>query len=146
VTPAAGRRAVAGRPGRTLAPAALALLAAGCLHRPASAGPPEGEGGARAEVGLASWYADRFQGRPTASGQPYDRGALTCAHRTAPFGTRLRITDLEGGRSVVVTVNDRGPHVAGRVVDLSRAAAERLDMLGRGLIRVRVERVAGPGG
>jgi rare lipoprotein A len=122
------------------APLALALLAAGCLH--GKAGPA---GGGRAEpqveTGLASYYADRFQGRPTASGQPYDRAAFTCAHRTAPFGARLRVTDLEAGGSVVVTVNDRGPHVAGRVVDLSRAAAERLGMLGRGLVRVRVERL-----
>jgi len=123
------------RPWRRAAPL-LVLLAAGCLHgRPG----PAGEG--RVEEGLASYYADRFHGRPTASGQPYDKAALTCAHRTAPFGARLRVTDLEGGRSVVVTVNDRGPHVAGRVVDLSRAAATRLDMLGRGLVRVRVERL-----
>jgi rare lipoprotein A len=144
------RPAPAGSPRRrTLAALALPLLAGGCLHghpAPAPAAPAGAGGGARAEVGLASWYADRFHGRPTASGQPYDEAALTCAHRTAPFGTRLRVTDLDGGRSVVVTVNDRGPHVAGRVVDLSRAAAERLDMLGRGLVRVRVERVAGPGG
>jgi rare lipoprotein A len=118
----------------------LLLLAAGCRHgRPA----PAGAAGAAGEVGLASYYADRFHGRPTASGQPYDRAALTCAHRTAPFGARLRVTALEDGRSVVVTVNDRGPHVAGRVVDLSRAAAERLEMLGRGLVRVRVERLEG---
>lgn len=125
----------AARSGRRLAPLAL-LLAAGCLHaRPAAPPAPA------AELGLASFYADRFQGRPTASGQPYDRTALTCAHRTAPFGARLRVTDLETGRSVVVTVNDRGPQGAGRVVDLSRAAAERLGMIGRGLTRVRLELV-----
>lgn len=121
-------------PARALAPLALLLLAPACLHGRPAAGPVE-------EVGLASWYADRFHGRPTASGQPYDKAALTCAHRSAPFGARLRITDLETGRSVVVTVNDRGPHVAGRVVDLSRAAAERLGLTGRGLARVRVERM-----
>lgn len=125
---------------RALGPLLLALLAAGCLHgRP---GPGGGRDGA-AETGLASWYADRFHGRPTASGEPYDKAALTCAHRSAPFGARLLVTDLESGRRVVVTVNDRGPHVAGRVVDLSRAAAERLGMLGRGLVRVRVEPAGG---
>jgi rare lipoprotein A len=127
-------------PLRPLAPLLLAVLAAGCLHGRPDA-PGDRPDGARAELGLASWYADRFHGRPTASGQPYDKAALTCAHRTAPFGARLRVTELEGGRSVVVTVNDRGPHVAGRVVDLSRAAAERLGMLDRGLVRVRLDRL-----
>jgi rare lipoprotein A len=67
--------------------------------------------------------------------------ALTCAHRTAPFGTRLRVTDLETGRTVVVVVNDRGPFVRGRVVDVSLAAARKLGMVERGLARVRVEPV-----
>lgn len=127
--------------GRALAPLGLvlAILVNGCLHARAAPG-----GGAVPEEGLASYYADRLQGRPTASGQPYDRAALTCAHRTARFGARLRVTDLETGRSVVVRVNDRGPFVPGRVVDLSRAAAERLGMLRRGLGRVRVERLGGP--
>jgi len=138
---------------RDAARLALPLFLAGCLHARPGASPAdlqgearsERQGGARSEeTGLASYYADRFHGRPTASGQPYDRAALTCAHRSAPFGARLRVTDLETGRSVVVTVNDRGPHVAERVVDLSRAAAERLGMLGRGLIRVRVERDVAP--
>ncbi len=114
---------------------ALALLAlAGCAGRQA----PAADG---VEEGLASVYADRLHGRPTASGRPYDREALTCAHRSWPFGTRLRVTAVEGGRSVVVVVDDRGPHVAGRVVDLSAAAARALGMGGRGLVRVRVERV-----
>lgn len=126
---------------RALGPLLLALVAAGCLHgRP---GPAGGRQDGAVETGLASWYADRFHGRPTASGEPYDKAALTCAHRSAPFGARLLVTDLESGRRVVVTVNDRGPHVAGRVVDLSRAAAERLGMLGRGLVRVRVEPAGG---
>ncbi len=129
------------RPPPLLSLMVLALAGTACLHgRPAAPAP----GGF--EEGLASFYSDAFQGRPTASGQPYDRGALTCAHRTAPFGARLRVTELETGRSVVVTVNDRGPHRAGRIVDLSRAAAERLGMTRRGLVRVRVERAAGPGG
>jgi rare lipoprotein A len=113
---------------------ALGLALAGCAGRPG----PRGGG---AEEGLASFYADRFQGRTTASGAPYDRAAMTCAHRTWPFGTRLAVTDLETGRRVVVTVNDRGPHLPGRVVDLSRAAAQALGIVGRGLARVRVERV-----
>jgi rare lipoprotein A len=68
--------------------------------------------------------------------------ALTCAHPSAPFGTRLRVTELDGGRSVVVVVTDRGPFARGRVVDLSLAAARRLGMVERGVVRVRVERLA----
>jgi len=142
VTPAAARlrpRRPAPRHSTRRLALALPLLLAGCLHgRSAAPAPP------RVEEGLASYYADRFQGRPTASGQPYDRAALTCAHRTARFGTRLRVTDLATGRSVVVTVNDRGPQVAGRVVDLSRAAADQLGFTARGLASVRVEPLGGP--
>jgi len=121
---------------RWLAPALLLALAGCAAHQG-----PGGAGAAGAEEGLASYYADRFQGRPTASGAPYDREALTCAHRTWPFGTRLRVTELERGRAVVVTVTDRGPHVAGRVVDLSAAAARALGLGAKGVARVRVERV-----
>jgi rare lipoprotein A len=91
-------------------------------------------------VGLASYYGNEFHGRRTASGARYDAHALTCAHPSAPFGTRLRVTDLETGRSVDVTVNDRGPYAKGRVVDLSLAAARKIGMVDRGLVRVRVER------
>ncbi|MFT3914085.1 MAG: septal ring lytic transglycosylase RlpA family protein [Anaeromyxobacteraceae bacterium] len=106
---------------------------------PPAASPPSSP---RAQEGLASFYARSLHGRRTASGARYDEHALTCAHRTLPFGTRVRVTALEDGRSVVVTVNDRGPFVKGRVVDLSRAAARRLGMLGAGVARVRVEIVA----
>ena len=113
------------------------LLAAGCGHGPRAGGEAAGE----AEEGLASFYADSFRGRLTASGAPYDPAALTCAHRTLPFGTRLRVTELGRGRSVVVTVNDRGPFVRGRVVDLSRAAAAAIGIVERGVAPVRVERL-----
>jgi len=93
-------------------------------------------------VGLASYYGKRFHGRRTASGGRYDMNALTCAHPRAPFGSRLKVTDLETGRSVLVTVTDRGPFAAGRVVDLSLAAARALGMVHRGVARVRVERAA----
>jgi rare lipoprotein A len=97
--------------------------------------------GTAVEVGIASFYGRRFQGRKTASGARYDTRALTCAHPTAPFGTRLRITELESGRTVVLTVNDRGPFVRGRVVDVSLAAARALGFVHRGVARVRVEPV-----
>jgi rare lipoprotein A len=90
---------------------------------------------------MASFYGRKFNGRRTASGERYDMHRLTCAHPTAPFGTRLRVTDLETGRSVVVTVNDRGPFVPGRIVDVSLAAARALGMVERGVARVRVERL-----
>lgn len=130
------------------AAAALAIAAAACAHAPALRSPaapsppaPGAERAARGEVGIASYYGRRFHGRRTASGARYDMRALTCAHPSAPFGTRLRVTDLDTGRSVVVTVNDRGPFARGRVVDLSLAAARALGMVERGLVRVRVERL-----
>jgi rare lipoprotein A len=119
--------------------AALAVaLATGCAHGP---GGGEASPSGDVEQGLASYYSDSLRGRPTASGARYDPAALTCAHRSLPFGTRLRVTELAHGRSVVVTVNDRGPLVRGRVVDLSRAAAAALGMLEAGVARVRLERL-----
>ncbi|WP_378110635.1 septal ring lytic transglycosylase RlpA family protein [Chromohalobacter sarecensis] len=94
--------------------------------------------GATAERGLASYYHDRYQGRQTASGEPYDAQALTAAHRNLPFDTRVRVTNLDNERQVTVRINDRGPFTEGRVIDLSRRAAERLDMLDDGTAPVRV--------
>ena len=124
--------------GRLAAATALAALLAACAHP----GPPSGRPGAEgrgAETGIASFYADALQGRRTASGAPYDGREMTCAHRTLPFGTRLRVTDVETGRSVVVTVTDRGPYAEGRIIDLSRAAARARGIRERGLARVRLE-------
>ena len=90
------------------------------------------------EVGLASWYGPGFHGRRTASGQRYDMNASTAAHKTLPFGTRVQVTNLENGRSVSLTINDRGPFVRGRVIDVSRSAAGRLGFRGKGTARVRV--------
>src|SRR5204863_5501486 len=78
------------------------------------------------ETGIASVYGDRLQGRATASGEPYARDALTAAHRTLPLGSRARVTNLKNNRSVIVRINDRGPHIAGRILDLSRGAAKQL--------------------
>ena len=91
------------------------------------------------EIGMASYYADKFQGRSTASGEKYDKGKMTCAHRTYTFGTLLKVTRLDNQKSVVVRVNDRGPHVSGRVVDVSKAAAKELGMLKDGVVKVKVE-------
>ncbi len=92
-----------------------------------------------ADTGWASYYGARFAGRSTASGETFDPAKLTAAHRTLPFGTRVRVTSLRNGRAVVVRINDRGPHVPGRLIDLSRAAARRLGMLQRGTVRVRLQ-------
>ncbi len=86
--------------------------------------------------GLASFYTEEGQ---TASGEKFDPHALTAAHRTLPFGTRLHVTNLNTGRSVTVRVNDRGPFVPGRIVDVSYAAAETLGMVGRGIAKVKLD-------
>jgi rare lipoprotein A len=91
--------------------------------------------GAKKISGVAAYYSKNYRG-PTASGERYDPKRFTAAHRTLPFGTRLRVTDVKTRRSVVVTVNDRGPFTKGRVIDLSLAAAKTLHMMDRGLIRV----------
>lgn len=91
------------------------------------------------QVGVASWYGGRHQGRLTASGEVFDENKLTAAHRTLPLVTWARVTNLENGRSVEVRVNDRGPYIDGRVIDLSTRAAEELGMSQQGLARVRVE-------
>lgn len=97
-------------------------------------------------MGIASFYSDALQGRPTASGEPYDAGRLTGAHKTLPLGTRVRVTNVANGRTVVVRINDRGPFVSGRVIDLSRAAADRLGMTEDGLARVELEILDRDGG
>jgi rare lipoprotein A len=89
--------------------------------------------------GLASYYADRFEGRATASGEIFHSSALTAAHRTLPFGTKVRVTNLNNNKSVTVKINDRGPFVRGRVIDLSPAAARRIDLTATGVAPVKLE-------
>lgn len=89
--------------------------------------------------GTASYYADSLQGNSTASGEPYDKDALTAAHRTLPFGTRVKVTNLENDKSVVVRINDRGPHVENRIIDVSGAAARKLGMTSSGTAQVKLE-------
>ena len=92
--------------------------------------------------GSASYYAARFHGRRTASGEAFDNNAMTAAHRTLPFGTRVRVTNPATGRSVVVRINDRGPFTRGRMIDVSRAAAEELGLIARGHATVELALVA----
>ena len=95
--------------------------------------PADGAGLRELERGQASWYGPRFHGRRTASGERYDQHALTAAHRTLPFGTLVRVRSLVTGKEVDVRVTDRGPFVRGRIIDVSRAAAEALGMMGLGV-------------
>jgi rare lipoprotein A len=91
------------------------------------------------QAGVASYYADRFHGRRTASGARYDRNGFSAAHRTLPLGTQVRVTDVGSGESVVVHINDRGPFSRGRVIDLSRAAASEIGLTRKGVAKVRLE-------
>jgi rare lipoprotein A len=90
-------------------------------------------------LGFASWYGGKFHGRLTSSGEVFDTNDMTAAHKTLPFGTIVRVTNQDNGRTALVKINDRGPFVEGRIIDLSRAAAERLDMVGQGVARVALD-------
>ena len=131
------RTAIARRPRnpRKRRPAGVIALAVLALALPF--------GAARATVtvqeGLVSWYGEQFHDRPTASGQLFDSTAMTMAHPTLPFGTKVKVTNLRNGRSVVLTVNDRGPFVGKRIADLSQAAAATLGILRRGIAHARLE-------
>ena len=91
------------------------------------------------EQGTASWYGPNFNGKPTASGEKFNQSAMTAAHKTYPFGTVVRVTNLRNGRSVEVRINDRGPFVKGRIIDLSRGAAKKIDMIQAGTVPVRLD-------
>ncbi len=94
--------------------------------------------------GKASYYADKFHGRKTASGEVYDKKKLTAAHRTYAFGTVVRVTNKKNGKSVDVRINDRGPFSSGRIIDLSRAAAEKISMVNDGVVDVEVKVISVP--
>jgi rare lipoprotein A len=121
------------RPCLAAAAALVALATAWCGGAAAEAGP------VCADQGEASWYGPGFEGRPTASGEPFDPGEMTAAHQTLPLGAEVEVTHQETGESVRVVVNDRGPYVDGRVIDLSEAAAEELDIKEEGVAPVTVE-------
>ncbi|MAT39300.1 MAG: septal ring lytic transglycosylase RlpA family lipoprotein [Ectothiorhodospiraceae bacterium] len=93
------------------------------------------------QEGEASYYANKFHGKPTASGERYNMWAMTAAHRTLPFDTKVKVTNIDNGKSVVVRINDRGPFKPGRIIDLSKAAAAEIDMIKSGTAPVRIERV-----
>ena len=121
------------------------LVTASCAHNDDGAGDRP-----KTYEGLASYYGPGLHGEETASGETFNQRAMTAAHRTLPLGTVVRVTNLENGRSVVVRINDRGPygknHRKGTIIDLSRAAAQRLQFIEDGLVKVRVEVVRPAGG
>lgn len=120
----------------TLLTATTAALLAGAVR---AAGPTAQAG---AQHGRISWYGKRFAGRRTASGERFDPNAMTMAHPALPFGTRVRVINLDNGRSVVLRVNDRGPSIAGRIADVSEAAARELQMIRQGVVEGRLEVVS----
>jgi peptidoglycan lytic transglycosylase len=126
--------------------AALSPAAAGSVAAPLAApltetqsGEPDVVQASDEQVGLASWYGNQHQGRLTASGERFDERKLTAAHRTLPLDTKVKVTNLENGKSIEVKVNDRGPYIPGRVLDLSTQAAKALGMEKEGLALVRIE-------
>ncbi len=130
---------------RSLAALLVLGLAVACggAQRPETG--PKGRKGAT-QRGKASYYAQKFHGRRTASGERFDMHAMTAAHRTLPFGTRVRVTNVRNGRSVVVRINDRGPFGnRGRIIDVSLAAARKLGMLRDGVVPVLLEVLSTPG-
>ncbi len=92
-----------------------------------------------AEIGMASFYNDKFEGKTTASGELFSQSKLTAAHRTLPFKTKVRVTNLDNRKSVIVIINDRGPFVKGRILDLSKKAAVKLDFIDKGVAKVKLE-------
>lgn len=115
---------------------ALTLVASSCLFAlaPFAASAQEQV----AQVGLASWYGNELAGRPTASGEPFEPNRLTAAHRTLPLGTKVAVENLSNGRTVTVTITDRGPYKGERVIDLSEKAARQLKMVDKGVAKVRI--------
>lgn len=134
-------------PVTALASVIIALLLGGCSlvgpgTPPSVAPPPPAATGPIAigwtQEGFASWYGEPFHGRTTSSGEVYDMEGMTAAHRTLPFGTVVRVENLGNGKSATLRINDRGPFIEGRIIDLSRWAARELEMLGSGVAQVRV--------
>ena len=120
-------------------PTAAAALSIALFTAFLSAPAPASANPAKVISGPASWYGPGFHGRKTANGERFDQNALTAAHRSLPFGTKVKVTCRNSGRSVTVRINDRGPFTGGRVIDLSRAAASQIGLVNRGVGPVRVD-------
>ena len=119
------------------------LFTAGCgVTRVPDAG--SARKGEKIQTGEASWYGPNFHGNLTANGERYNMNKMTAAHRTLPFNTKLRVVNVDNGKSVVVRINDRGPYAKGRIIDVSKKAARKLDMIGSGTARVELYLVSAP--
>jgi rare lipoprotein A len=95
-------------------------------------------GGSGTETGMASYYAESYNGKKTANGEIYQSSQLTAAHKKLPFGTKVKVTNLANGKSVKVRINDRGPFITGRIIDLTKAAAKKIDMVAAGVVKVEI--------
>jgi rare lipoprotein A len=113
----------------------IMMIVASC----ASSKKPSASKGSKTLTGMASYYANKYNGRKTASGERYRSKKFTAAHKTLPFGTVVKVTNLKNGKSVIVKINDRGPYSKGRIIDLSKAAAKQIDMINDGVVKVKVE-------
>ncbi len=122
-----------------LAAALAALFAAAFLAGCASTARLESPRRGTSQTGLASWYGAKFHGRPTASGEIYDMNRISAAHKQLPLGTVVRVRNRDNGKKLRVPINDRGPFIEGRIIDLSVGAARKLEMFGQGLAKVRIE-------
>jgi len=110
----------------------LAIVASSC-HRKSVPGIESGS-----ETGLASFYSESYNGKKTANGEIYNSSELTAAHKKLAFGTKVKVTNLSNGKTVKVRINDRGPFIAGRIIDLTRKAAGKLDMINEGVVKVKI--------
>src|SRR4051812_27810120 len=131
---------------------AATLALAGCAHKrqarvapvPRRTPPPVAVHPGDTETGVASWYGNPYHGRAAANGEIYDMDKMTAAHRTLPFNTWVRVYDMDNGKTTEVRITDRGPFIDGRIIDLSRAAAREIEMIGPGIARVRIEVIRAP--
>ncbi len=112
----------------------LVILMSSC-HRKSV---PSSEKVSGTETGLASFYSESYNGKKTANGEIYQSSAFTAAHKKLPFNTKVKVTNLANGKTVKVRINDRGPFVAGRIIDLTRAAAKKIDMMDAGVVKVKI--------
>jgi rare lipoprotein A len=117
----------------------LCLLAVACHRKVVPESTLSGRGNIHTETGYASYYSDKFEGKKTASGETFHQSAFTAAHKHLPFGTQVKVTNMSNQKSVIVRINDRGPFVKGRIIDLSKQAAKNLDMLRNGVAKVKIE-------